>query len=128
VKRVPRIAIISSIEEELSSSNSPSESNSTSKDATPSSQNTSDGQFRVVKHDNILKGSHLPIKEVSVQAQPLQQDTIRASNEHDCVVLTHPDAEHVPQPVHVHDIVLQPEPPQEVALCVPQVPPSTVPI
>jgi hypothetical protein len=124
-KRVPRIAIISSTEEELSSSDSPSGSNSTSKDATPRSQNTGDGQFRVVKHENVPQGGNSPTKEVSVQAQPLQHDIIRASNEHDCVVLTHPD---VPQPLHVHDIVLQPEPPQEVALCVPQVQPSTIPI
>lgn len=124
----PRIAIISSSEEELSSNSSPSESNSTSKGATPGSQNTGDGQFRVVKHETVLQSPNSPRNEVPDPPQQAEPEIIRASILHHGVVLDDPSAEPVPQPVHVQDIVVQPETPKEDALEVFHAQPSTAPI
>ena len=111
--------ILSSSEEELNSGTSPSESNSTSKEATPNSQNSREGsghgEFRVVKHDHGHRAAPSPLREEHIQPQRHQDEIIRALSLHNCIVLN-PPIDLVPQTIHVHDIVLQPEPPQEVVV------------
>jgi hypothetical protein len=107
---------MSSSEEELNSATSPSESDSTSKDATPNSQNSGQnsghGQFRVVKHAHGHRAQPSPLREEHIQPQEQHAEIIRAATSHEGIVLN-PVFDTVPQLIPVHEIVLQPQPAAE---------------
>lgn len=123
-KKPPRRTVIISSEEELSSDTSRSEEEeSTSKETT--SQNSADGDFRVVKHDRLQPTPPRP-REIDLSPlrkvpEPFDGNLIMAGTVHEGIVIDNPTRPNVGFPVHVHEITVDPESPVEEQ---PSVPPA----
>ena len=84
-----------------------SESDSISKEATPDSHNNGHVQFRVLKHNIVLRAQPSPLQGEFIQPQPLHEDIIQDLPLHDGIVIAHHFTDIVLQTSLLHDIVFQ---------------------
>ena len=82
-----------------------------SKEETPTSQNTgqnsSQGQFRVVRHEHGHHAQTSPLREERLKPANLNGEVIRAGHAHEGILIQ-PVYEGLDYYIPVHDIVLQP--------------------
>ena len=67
----------------------------------------------MVRHEHGHRTQPSPLRKETLQPQQIESEIIRATNAHEGVLLNLV-YDIVPQLLHVHEIVLQPEPPQDM--------------